>query len=141
MRRITTYALVLGGTLAAMSCGGGGAATPTTPTSPTVPSGVVTINITGLGGQKQYDPNPATVAAGQTVVFKNNDLVTHHIALDDGTGQTADILPGTSSAAMTIGGNKSYHCVIHPFLVGGFNGTDVVEPPGCSGQYCFGGGD
>jgi plastocyanin len=99
---------------------------------------VVTITITGQGGKLAFTPNPATVAAGQTVVFKNNDTVAHHVILDDGNTQTADIAPGATSAAVAIGGNKSYHCTIHPGMVGGFNGTEVEPPPNCNMAYCGG---
>ena len=76
------------------------------------------------------------MAAGQTVVFKNMDTVAHHVLLDDGNTQTADIAPGATSAAVTIGANKSYHCTIHPGMVGGFNGTEVEPPPNCNMAYC-----
>ena len=73
-------------------------------------------------------------------MFKNNDMVAHHVMLDDGTAQTPDIPPGATSAALAIGASKSYHCTIHPGMVGGFNGTVVEPPPNCNQAYCFGGG-
>ena len=102
----------------------------------------MTIAITGQGGRAAFNPNPATVAAGQVVVFKNNDTVTHHIILDDGTMQTADIAAGATSAPVAMGtsGSSSYHCSIHPGMVGGFNGTEVEPPPNCNQAYFFGGG-
>ena len=63
----------------------------------------ITITITGQGGKLAFSPNPATVAAGQLVVFKNNDVVAHHVMLDDGTTQTPDIPAGATSAAVAIG--------------------------------------
>jgi plastocyanin len=129
----------------AVSCGGGGGGS--TPTSPTNggsggSSTTVTITITGQGGKAAFNPNPATVATGQLVVFKNNDSVAHHIILDDGTMQTTDIAPGATSAAVAMGtsGSKTYHCSIHPGMVGGFNGADAEPPPNCNQAYCFGGG-
>ena len=76
-------------------------------------------------------------------MFKNNDSVVHHVILDDGTLQTADIPPGGTSAAVAMGtsGSKSYHCSIHPGMVGGFNGQEVEPPPNCNQAYCYGGGD
>jgi len=130
----------------AVSCGGGGS----TPTSPSTPSGgggggssaMVTISITGLGGRLAFSPNPATVSAGQLVVFKNNDTVAHHVMLDDGSLQTADIPPGGTSAPVAMGtsGSDKYHCTIHPGMVGGFNGTEVEPPPNCNQAYCYGDG-
>jgi plastocyanin len=136
--------------LVAASCGGGSA--PTGPSGGSTGGGsggtggggstTVTITITGQGGKSAFTPNPATVASGQLVVFKNNDSVTHHIILDDGTMQTTDIAPGATSAAVAMGtsGSKTYHCSIHPGMVGGFNGADAEPPPNCNQAYCFGGG-
>ena len=147
MRRSRTLALAMAGAFIAASCGGGGGggSTPTTPSAPTGGGGgttpaTVTITITGQGGKLAFTPNPATVAAGQLIVFKNNDTVPHHVMLDDGTAQTPDIAPGGTSVAVAIGSNKSYHCTIHPGMVGGFNGTEVEPPPNCTQVYCFGGG-
>jgi plastocyanin len=141
MRRTMTIGGALAGALLAISCGGGGGgSTPTTP-SPTPGGGganVVTITITGKNGTLAFNPNPATVGAGEAVVFKNNDTVAHHVILDDGSAQTADIPPGGTSSAITIGSNKSYHCTIHPGMVGGFNGSVGDPPPNCTYQYCGG---
>jgi plastocyanin len=144
MHKAGKAAIAFAATLFAASCGGGG----TPPTAPTGGGGgggnttTVTINITGQGGRAAFNPNPATVAPGQLVMFKNNDVVAHHIILDDGTMQTTDIAPGATSAAVAMGtsGSSSYHCSIHPGMVGGFNGTEVEPPPNCNTAYCFGGG-
>ena len=91
MQRGLTIGAALTAALVAISCGGGGGSTPTSP-SPSAGGGggssVVTITITGKNGTLAFDPNPATVPAGQVVVYKNNDVVTHHIMLDDGSAQT-----------------------------------------------------
>ena len=148
MERPRRIALALAGALIAVSCGGGGGSTPTSPSAPPTGGGgtaqtTVTIAITGQGGKLAFSPNPATVNAGQLVVFKNNDTVSHHVRLDDGSAQTPDIAPGATSApvAMGLSGSKTYHCTIHPGMVGGFNGTEAEPPPNCSQAYCIGGGD
>jgi plastocyanin len=143
MRASGTIALAIATALFSVSCGGGGGSTPTTPSTPSTPPPAggpvaVTITITGQGGKLAFTPNPATVAPGQTVMFKNMDTVAHHVLLDDGNTQTTDIAPGATSAAVTIGANKSYHCTIHPGMVGGFNGTEVEPPPNCNMAYCGG---
>jgi len=148
MRKAGSAGLAIAAAVFAVSCGGGGGyGTPASPTSPSTGGGggtgtTVTITITGQGGRLAFSPNPATVPAGQLVVFKNNDTVTHHVMLDDGTVQTADIPGGGTSAAVAMGtnGSKTYHCSIHPGMVGGFNGADAEPPPGCNQAYCFGGG-
>ena len=78
MRRPGTLALAMAGALIAASCGSG----PTQPSNPPPGGGggggggstTVTITITGQGGKLAFSPNPATVAPGQLVVFKNNDV-------------------------------------------------------------------
>jgi plastocyanin len=89
-----------------------------------------------VNGKQSFDPNPASVAAGQLVVFKNADVVTHHVTLDDGSLQTGDIAPGASSQPLAIGAiNKAYHCSMHPSMVGSFNSAPTPEPQPCTG-YC-----
>ena len=136
--RTIAGAFAVAAALFAISCGGGGGSTPTAPSNPPAGGGAstITITITGQGGKLAFSPNPATVAAGQLVVFKNNDVVAHHVMLDDGATQTPDIPAGATSAAVAIGTNKSYHCTIHPGMVGGFNGTEVEPPPNCNQAYC-----
>lgn len=139
MRQGRALAFALASALAMVSCGGGGGSSPTTPTPNNGGGGgtsnIVTINIKGVAGKLSFDPNPATVASGQLVVFKNNDRVVHHVMLDDGTAQTGDIAPGASSQPITIGSDKSYHCSNHPSMVGSFNGNATPDPPPCTG-YC-----
>jgi plastocyanin len=148
MRSIGSLAVVLAGAIVAANCGGGGGGS--TPTSPSTGNGgstgggttstTVTVSIKGQIGKQSFNPNPVAVNAGQLVVFKNDDAVTHHIVLDDGSMQTADIAPGASSVALPIGAaSKGYHCTIHPSMVGAFNDGVTSDPPGCSGPYCFGG--
>jgi plastocyanin len=147
MRRSHSLALAVAGALIAASCGGGGGSTPTTPTTPSPGGGTgtqanITITITGQGGKLAFSPNPASISQGLLVVFKNNDTVAHHVMLDDGTAQTPDIAPGATSApvAMGLSGASTYHCTIHPGMVGGFNGAVAEPPPNCNQAYCFGGG-
>jgi plastocyanin len=149
MRRPGTLALAMAGALIAVSCGSsGGGGTPTGPSNPPAGGGgggalpTVTITITGQGGKLAFNPNPATISQGQMVVFKNNDIVAHHVMLDDGTVQTPDIAPGATSAALAMGlnGALTYHCTIHPGMVGGFNVAVAEPPPNCQQAYCFGGG-
>ena len=134
----TAVALAVAGAFVAWSCGGGGGSTPTAPSGGGNTSTTVTITITGQGGKLAFSPNPATVQAGQLVAFKNNDVTQHHIILDDGTVQTPDINPGATSAPVAMGtsGSLTYHCLIHPGMVGGFNGATAEPPPNCNQAYC-----
>jgi plastocyanin len=139
MRQGRALALALFGALAMAGCGGGGGGTPTNPTPPSTGGGgntnVVTINIKGVNGKLSFEPNPATVNPGQLVVFKNNDVVAHDPTLDDNSATTGAIQPGATSQPISIGNGRSYHCGIHPSMVGSFNGNPTPEPPPCTG-YC-----
>lgn len=78
-----------------------------------------TVTIVANNGSQSFNPNPATAASGDSLVWRNNDLATHRIVLDDGSLDTGDILPGASSTPMTLtGAGGSYHCAIHPTMVG-----------------------
>ncbi len=74
MRSITAFTVVTLGVVGAWSCGGGGggygSSTPTGAT-PTPTATTVTINVMGVKGKQSFSPNPASVAAGQQVIFKN----------------------------------------------------------------------
>jgi plastocyanin len=118
----------------AWSCGGGssGSSSPTAPSSPTTP---ITITIRGQNGTQAFDPNPVT-AGGQQVVFKNNDTVTHHVVLNDGSIDTGDIAPGATSRAVTMpGGGTNYHCTVHPGMIGAVAAAGAPAPA-CEGVYC-----
>jgi plastocyanin len=140
MQRIRPMAFVCAGAFALASCGGGSPTSPSTPPPGGGTPSTVTITITGQGGRLAFFPNPATVNAGQLVAFKNNDVVAHRVTLDDMSVQTPEIPPGATSApvAMGVSGAKTYHCTIHPGMVGGFNGAEAEVPPGCNQAYCGG---
>jgi plastocyanin len=84
------------------------------------PSGanVVTITVVGINGSLSFSPNPATLPAGQMVVWHNVDDLTHRVVLNDRSVDTGDLTPGASSSAQTIGTAGPYHCSIHPEMVG-----------------------
>jgi plastocyanin len=112
--------------LATWGCGSSGSgASPVTPTpgpAPTpTPGSIVTINVIGVNGAQSFSPNPATLPAGQMVVWHNIDSITHRVVLNDGTLDTGNLDPGASSRAMAINvpaTGDPYHCSIHPVMVG-----------------------
>jgi plastocyanin len=126
-----------------VSCGGGGGSSTSTPTAPSnsssggsAASTAVTINIIGDRGALSFSPNPATVPAGQTVVWKNTDTVAHHIVID-GLVNTGDLAPGASSAPQALGAvEKGYHCSIHPGMVGSLNNAATPDPCTDYGYGC-----
>jgi len=124
---------------AACACGGGSNSTPATPTPTPSASGSqsgATISIVRTAGPQSFTPSPATVAEGGVVTWKNNDGVTHHIVMNDGSLDTGDIAPGASSRALALATNGgNYHCTIHPTMVGSINASTGAPPP-CQGVYC-----
>jgi len=138
MHRQIVLALVLAAGVAVSSCGGGGSSytAPSPSSGGSGGSNIVTITIKGVNGKLSFSPNPASVPAGQLVVFKNTDVVTHHVKLDDNSADTGDIAPGASSQPLPLGAvNMSYHCTTHPNMVGSLNTAATPDPPPCTG-YC-----
>jgi plastocyanin len=123
---IVALSLVVSGCSDSATYGGGSpvAPTPTPPPptanpTPTPPGGVVTIDIVRDNGAQSFSPNPATLPAGQMVVWRNVDSITHRVVLNNGSVDTGDLGAGASSRPMSINtGNAPYHCSIHPSMVG-----------------------
>jgi len=94
------------------STGGGGGGTVTAD---------VTITIQGQNGANSFAPNPSTAKVGQRVAWRNGDNTTHN-ATQDGTGGFAsgNVNPGATSTPITMNtaGTFTYHCTIHPGMVG-----------------------
>ncbi|HKA25723.1 MAG TPA: plastocyanin/azurin family copper-binding protein [Candidatus Eisenbacteria bacterium] len=92
---------------------------------PTANVGIV-MNALNMGANA-FTPNPVTVAAGTTVIWKNNDGITHTV-----TSTTAaesynfSIAPGsTGSHLFSTAGSFSYKCSIPGHTM---NGSVTVTP-------------
>ncbi len=142
MRRIVKLSLALLIVCVALLYQVGCGSSSSSPAAPTPPvggggggGGAVTITIVGMLGNQSFSPNPATVSAGQTVVWRNADSTTHHIVQDGGGFDTGNIPPGATSGPVTINTTSpiSYHCSIHPSMVGGINGSSGNPGPGGPG--------
>jgi plastocyanin len=93
------------------------------------------ITIVGINGAMSFSPNPATLPAGQMVVWHNSDSITHRVVLNDGSLDTGDIAGGASSQAMSINTSGGpYHCSIHPVMVGTI-AVAASTPPAPGGGY------
>ena len=129
----TSAILVAGLTIA--SCGGGDdGGNPNNPGG----TGNMTITILGQNGNNSFSPNPAE-AAGRSVVFKNNDSVTHRVVLNgDPSTDTGDIAPGATSRAIVMpAAGANYHCSLHTNMGGSVNQAGS-PPPACSDPiYCY----
>jgi plastocyanin len=107
--------LAAGLALAASACGSS-----SSPTSPTTTAADVTISIVGNLANQSFNPNPTTMKVGQTVAFKNADSIVHDATQDASKFTTGNVQPGTTSSpiAMSTAGTFTYHCSIHPGMIG-----------------------
>ena len=80
----------------------------------------------------RFQPAELAVHPGETVEFKNEDIVAHTVTADDGSFDSGLIQPG-SSWKMTVqkAGTVAYHCTPHPnmkaTLVASSGGTQAKE--------------
>ena len=119
-----TYSAALA--LAALSLGVWGCSNSGYPSSPGAPSPspgtAVIIDVVAVNGSQSFSPNPATIPAGQMVIWHNVDTITHRVVLDDLSIDTGNLGRGAFSAPMLIGGTGAYHCAVHPVMVGTIKG-------------------
>jgi hypothetical protein len=87
-----------------------------------MPGTAVTINVVAVNGSQSFSPNPATIPAGQMVVWHNVDTITHRVVLDDRSIDTGNLDPGAFSSPMFLEATGAYHCTIHPVMVGTIKG-------------------
>ncbi|MBI2828991.1 MAG: hypothetical protein HYX77_06955 [Acidobacteria bacterium] len=93
-----------------------------------VPS-AVTISIVGSFGAGAFAPNPLQASVGDMIVWTNSDTTLHDVVLDDGT-PIGNIAPGRSSVPMALTtATTTYHCTIHPSMVGSINAPSAPAPP------------
>ena len=98
-------------------------------------NGIVTINVVAINGAQSFSPNPATLPAGQMVVWHNVNNTTHRVVLNDGSVDTGNLAPGASSQPMAIGAaGGQYHCSIHPEMIGSIN-QDTAPPSSPTSPY------
>lgn len=87
-----------------------------------MPGTAITIDVVAVNGSQSFSPNPATIPAGQMVVWHNVDSITHRVVLDDRSIDTGNLDPGAFSSTMLLESVGGYHCTIHPVMVGTIKG-------------------
>jgi amicyanin len=71
-----------------------------------------------------YTQPQIEIAAGTTVIWKNDDQLAHTVTADDASFDSGMIPTGGSwSYTFTTPGTFAYHCTPHPFM----KGTVVVK--------------
>jgi len=107
----------------------GGYSSPSAPsTGPTTaPAGSTTVSIpTGASTQTTaaFGQNPLTIPVGTTISWLNTDNVTHDAVADSGAWSSGNLATGGRfNFTFATAGRFTYHCQIHPNMVG----TIVVQ--------------
>jgi plastocyanin len=119
--RIVRSGLALAAMAIAAGCSGY-SSSPTTPSTGTssgtgapitVVRGAETLTTTA------FSPNPLTIAVGTTVSWTNGDTIQHTATSDTRTFDSGTINPNTTySFTFQNKGTFTYHCSIHPNMVG-----------------------
>jgi hypothetical protein len=69
-----------------------------------------------------FNPENVTIPVGNTVTWKNIDTFSIHVPTSDQSLFSQVVQPGqTYSFKFTSPGTITYHCAIHPFMVGVIN--------------------
>jgi plastocyanin len=117
-------AVVLFASTVAAACGGQ-ASSPSTAPSPTaqVPGGT-SLPVTIPAGaeslaDRAYAPDQLNVPVGTTVTWTNTDSISHTSTSDGSSWNSGILAPGEHfEFAFQTAGTFSYHCTIHPGMVG-----------------------
>ena len=95
------------------------------PSAVTYPNMTPTITVTSqaAGGVRivefSFNPSSITVAAGNSITWTNAGTVSHTTTADSGAWNSGPLRPGASfSQTFNTAGTFSYHCMIHPTMVG-----------------------
>ena len=108
-------------TIAAAGCGQSTPATTTPTPAPATGSGAsvsIVVNARTLT-TGAFNPNPITIAHGSSVTWMNNDTITHTSTSDNGMWNSGGIAPGGSfTTTFATAGTFTYHCSLHPNMVG-----------------------
>jgi plastocyanin len=117
--RHAILAALLGAALLAGCGGDGDSNAATTSSTPATSAGATTSTI--KIADFVYDPDPATVKAGQAISIPNVDAAPHTIT-DAGSGKAFDsgTIKGRATGSLTIDepGSYRYICEFHPFMKG-----------------------
>jgi plastocyanin len=66
-----------------------------------------------------FNPNPVSVSTGATIIWMNDDTIAHTSTANGGSWDSGILAPGaTFSQTFTSVGTFTYHCAIHPNMVG-----------------------
>lgn len=110
-----------------LACGGGDEYGGTGPNGDDGGSAAGAVEIDMVTGD-EFSPQVDTVAAGDTVVWTNQNSVTHTATADDDSWDTGDVAPDATSDQVVFSqtGDHPYHCIYHGDPGVDMHGTIVV---------------
>ena len=119
MTRIFTLSWIAALLAVAVGCGSS-STSPSGSTSAQGPGIDFTININGDRGSSSYSPSPLTMRVGQVDNWHNLDSIEHTATLSGtfDTGKIAAFSAHDNAVTMRNAGTFTYHCTIHPTMVG-----------------------
>ena len=68
--------------------------------------------------QMQFDPAEINVKAGDTVVWKNDDIVTHNVTEENAKEWSSPALTRGQTWKMVVNKSATYYCSFHPIMKG-----------------------
>jgi plastocyanin len=68
--------------------------------------------------QMQFQPAELTVQKGDTVIFLNQDIVTHNVTEESSKAWASSPMPNGASWRLVAMQSASYYCTIHPVMKG-----------------------
>jgi plastocyanin len=106
--------LVLSASLAVGACSPAASTTAPSTAGPGSATGAVQIKNFAFG------PATITAAVGGTVTWTNGDTTDHTVTFDDTSVKSSDHISGGSTYQVTFtkAGTFTYHCSIHPTMLG-----------------------
>jgi plastocyanin len=85
-----------------------------------------------------FDPADAGIEPGDSIVFTNEGAVAHTVTADDAQFDSGSLNPGESYEVTFQGeGTVSYHCQIHPEMVGSVTVGSTSEPTQPAGETIY----
>ncbi|MDD4969417.1 MAG: cupredoxin domain-containing protein [Paludibacter sp.] len=76
-----------------------------------------------------FSPKTLTVDSGTTVIWLNNEAITHTVTSDSALFESSNLGKGDKySHTFNIGGTYAYHCKYHPNMTGNIIVTGGIKP-------------
>jgi plastocyanin len=66
----------------------------------------------------KFQPETIQVSKGDTVVWKNNDMVAHNVAQFPEKRWSSPVIPSGGSWKLAVTQSSDYYCTIHPEMKG-----------------------